>query len=308
MSRSIAVTLSCWRGYPWLVAVLAMLVVLTSNAMTNAGLTVFDESLLEELGCTVAELKVRDSITFLAASLLVLFAGWLVDPNAFGGLVAGGLGAYWPQFPGLLEQLQQEVADAKDAALRAQAEGKEGAEADKAIAAADALLVTAGAGIEIGNRACRGPGRTTVGAFPDHFQVVAQRIVLLGGGVIAYPTEGVLGLGCLPDDIDAVSIATPDHWHAVPTIWAARRGKDVHIEKPLSLTIREAQEMVKPHGFVLDFVEISIIVLPVLPNRNFGPSPFNVFNPYKIWLMVVFRTSTPLEREWSACCSDPEDM
>jgi len=47
------------------------------------------------------------------------------------------------------------------------------------------------------------------------------------------------------DDIDAVSIATPDHWHAIPTIWAAQRGKDVHIEKPLSLTIREGRAMVE---------------------------------------------------------------
>lgn len=83
MSRSVAVALSGWRGYPWLVAVLALLVVLTSNAMTNAGLTVFDESLLEELGCSVAQLKVRDSITFLATALLVLGAGWLVDRYGF---------------------------------------------------------------------------------------------------------------------------------------------------------------------------------------------------------------------------------
>jgi predicted dehydrogenase len=46
------------------------------------------------------------------------------------------------------------------------------------------------------------------------------------------------------DDIDAVSIATPDHWHAIPTIWAARQGKDVHIEKPLSLTIQQGRAMV----------------------------------------------------------------
>ncbi len=38
----------------------------------------------------------------------------------------------------------------------------------------------------------------------------------------------------------------------------------------------------------LKFAVISIIVLPILPHRNFGPPPFDVFNPYKIWLMVVF--------------------
>lgn len=38
----------------------------------------------------------------------------------------------------------------------------------------------------------------------------------------------------------------------------------------------------------LKFALISAIILPVLPNENYGPEPFNIFNPYKIWLLVVF--------------------
>ena len=46
------------------------------------------------------------------------------------------------------------------------------------------------------------------------------------------------------EDIDVVSVNTPPHWHAIPSIEAARSGKDVFCEKPLSLTIAEAQAMV----------------------------------------------------------------
>jgi predicted dehydrogenase len=46
-------------------------------------------------------------------------------------------------------------------------------------------------------------------------------------------------------DIDAVCIATPDHWHAIPTLAALRSGKDVYCEKPLTHNIHEAVKVLK---------------------------------------------------------------
>ncbi len=46
-------------------------------------------------------------------------------------------------------------------------------------------------------------------------------------------------------DIDAVSIATPNHWHALATIWACQAGKDVYVEKPGSHNIFEGRKMVE---------------------------------------------------------------
>src|SRR5437867_2152809 len=46
-------------------------------------------------------------------------------------------------------------------------------------------------------------------------------------------------------DVDVVLIATPDHWHALPTVLACQAGKDVYVEKPLAKTIDEGRAMLE---------------------------------------------------------------
>ncbi|NLP10262.1 Gfo/Idh/MocA family oxidoreductase, partial [bacterium] len=61
------------------------------------------------------------------------------------------------------------------------------------------------------------------------------------------PVAAYQDLRRLLDDpqIDAVAIATPNHWHSLAAIWACQAGKDVYVEKPVSHTVREGRKLVE---------------------------------------------------------------
>jgi len=76
-------------------------------------------------------------------------------------------------------------------------------------------------------------------------QIVEDHYANKGGGAYkGCDTYGDFRELLARDDIDAVVIATPDHWHAITVIQSAAAGKDIYCEKPLSQTIAEARAMV----------------------------------------------------------------
>jgi myo-inositol 2-dehydrogenase/D-chiro-inositol 1-dehydrogenase len=62
-------------------------------------------------------------------------------------------------------------------------------------------------------------------------------------GAVAVRTYGDFRELVAAKDLDAVVISTPDHWHAIPAIAAARAGKDIYLQKPTSLTIAEGRAL-----------------------------------------------------------------
>src|SRR5262249_4205772 len=85
------------------------------------------------------------------------------------------------------------------------------------------------------------PGAESVAVAQGHQGRLDQAAALVGGAAKKYKDFRTL----LDDKaVDAVVVSTPDHWHALMTMMACAAGKDVYVEKPLSLFVREGRWMV----------------------------------------------------------------
>ncbi|MFN7220207.1 MAG: MFS transporter, partial [Burkholderiales bacterium] len=67
------------RIYPWVMAAMALTVLMITNGMTTTGITAFDESILKEFGWKRGEFKFRDLVTLITAGLLAPLAGYFID-------------------------------------------------------------------------------------------------------------------------------------------------------------------------------------------------------------------------------------
>lgn len=104
-----------------------------------------------------------------------------------------------------------------------------------------ALIGCGGRGSEVASHMAKVPGAEYVVACDVYAPNAAQAKTLLNPAATTGDFRRVLD----NKDVDAVHVATPDHWHAAITVLACAAGKDVYVEKPLALTIKQGRKMVE---------------------------------------------------------------
>ncbi len=87
---------------------------------------------------------------------------------------------------------------------------------------------------------------------PDPGQIAKVQATLPAAAPSGKDFRTPLGL----KEIDAVLVATPDHWHALPFIHSVQAGKDVYIEKPTAYTVGESKAMLAAHRRTKAIVQI----------------------------------------------------
>jgi predicted dehydrogenase len=95
-------------------------------------------------------------------------------------------------------------------------------------------------------------GRANMNAFKEHGAEIAAVCDVYGANLALGKAEAGEGAATYADfrkllddkTIDVVINATPDHWHALPTVMACQAGKDVFVEKPISVAVEEGKAMV----------------------------------------------------------------
>ena len=103
-----------------------------------------------------------------------------------------------------------------------------------------------------------GQGMTHVAGYADKHNCVVTTVCDVDKGVISKAMKYIEKVqGKAPayeqdirkvvadKNIDIISIATPNHWHALAAIWAMQNGKDVYVEKPVSHNVSEGRRMVE---------------------------------------------------------------
>src|SRR5207248_9241164 len=92
----------------------------------------------------------------------------------------------------------------------------------------------------------RVPGAEIAALYDVDESVLSQRLSEVEKRGVTKPKAYVDVRKLLEDkDIDAISIATPNHWHSLMAIWACQAGKDVYVEKPCSHNLWEGKQLVR---------------------------------------------------------------
>ena len=191
-------------------------------------------------------------------------------------------------------------------------------------------------------------GRSLLGSFADKAKIIAacdvesrkldrfktlteERYTKLGSSAKGFTTCKDFRELLANKEIDAVVIATPDHWHAILVIEAAKAGKDVYCEKPYAHSIEEGRLMVQAiekykrvnqtgnmqrswknfrdacqlvrNGYIGDITEVKVSCGPPPKKYDLAPEPKPAHIDWEMWIgPAVYNEfnaelSPPLERE-----------